>query len=733
MDDIRAASDGSQTDFASSVESALYRRRMTAYEQSRTDTKYTKKTQKEIDNPEYLEDYVDEEGVLFEGNLGSFKFEQLGPKKAMTTSRAEFKNFLDHSVASQWYYDGIKPSVSAAMEKLNMLIGERSTTAPLADEFAAKQALKNAESIIKDVFVSNPIWGQMHGFSTLSPEMRATQLGDWFASKFGADGPHVEKLFNVVLSNESMAKNPAKFNRTVAELYSNWKLGNLGTEEFKAPKGLEQLYLDAKNVLSGRRPSLKRSEHLPLLNVRETNAPSTPMGAGKKSGSIAEDVIKLIDDNEAPADKSKKWPYNNTYKIEGCTVELTDADGVLFLENISADNGIGKGAGTRAMTKLTEYADTLGAPMELKAQPFPNPKDRDSMGLIDLVTFYEKFGFEAVEEEGGYVIMKREARTPTSPPESAPKSGIPSGETVAPKPEQVKEPTTQSSATLKVKKKQALPSENFMNDVTGGANNFAEEIDGNKFRLVPQKWGDIVEIHPLSMADSPKYIEVLSEAADKNGVTLKAQFKGPKGAIKETPKPIKIDTSKFTKNAKASGLVDDVVNGNSVGATFNNDGTEYNAGGLVVPIRSVDNITAAELTPERIAEFLNEKNEFISSDKFRVGIYHFDGQDRYSIDLNLLVDQSDKQLAMDIAKWCKQKAVFDMAVKDDILTGLSGENTVKLTAEQSRILAAAVENGELPGFMNPKNVIDNYVANGFRAHQTPDGTIKLIRNPQIGD
>ena len=934
MEDIRAAASGERSSFAESTEQALLNRRLTAHSQSVSDVRYTRKTPAELNSPEFIDDVVDEDGAFFKGDLGSFKYEKMDPRKAKTTSRREFRNYLDHAVAGQWYYGGAKPTPEMAAELMNKIVGQRASTAPLEDAFSAKVALKNAEGILRDVFASNPIWDKAHGFLSLSPEMRASQLGDWFSTKFGADGVHVEKLFNLVAEHPELTKNPARFNRVLGELYANWKLGNLGAEGFKPSPALETLYRDASNMMSGRMPSLKRSSYLPELDMNKNVDGDLIPGAiegplrskrGITTGDArhrikamddqdrrdllaslepAQQALFLITENERPADPNHPYARSangmdryspldfahlqpdatSVYSIEGCTVELgthEDARGklVLYVHTFESNSGVGKGAGTRAMIRMCEYADKVDSPMELMACPFPNPKDGNRMDLETLVGWYERFGFQPLEEVDpaqGSCDMRREPNEQALPQQKAPlgplriraKSGVstPSGSytglnerqplpgTLAMRDIRTNEKkaphvwpqkkanfahTVQIGGTRVQVERQdggealfihdimadwgsrrgdgtaamkkileyadkhgarvelnATPTHNIadqttiplsklidwyesMGFVVEGPNEhkngvymsrvpnsdsvsarrsttpdvdrFFERLTGDKgtsgaitlrnevhhIAREPNAPGEVIAGH-LRDTTIPKQLGKIVKTADITHVTMRATLRQPVGwKPPEAPPAIDVDTHSFVKNAKATGLVDKVLSGEEIGATFNNDGTKYTGDGLVVPIRSIDDVKAADLTPEKIASFLRDKAPYISSDAFRVGIYHFPNEDRYSIDLNLLVEQKDKSLAMKVADWCRQKSVFDMSDYSEIPTGHNGKDTRKLSAWHSRLLAQEIERGQLPQFMEaPRNQVEAYIAEGFQplpSRNNADdirGIIHLRRTPQ---
>ena len=108
------------------------------------------------------------------------------------------------------------------------------------------------------------------------------------------------------------------------------------------------------------------------------------------------------------------------------------------------------------------------------------------------------------------------------------------------------------------------------------------------------------------------------------------------------------------------------------GATFNQDGTKYDGGGVVLPIAS-ENIKASELTPERIEAFKKKYAKHMGSGS-KVGIYKFPGQDQVSIDLNVIVPKGQRKRALEIGKKLGQESLFDLDTFENLKTGETGAN-----------------------------------------------------------
>ena len=107
------------------------------------------------------------------------------------------------------------------------------------------------------------------------------------------------------------------------------------------------------------------------------------------------------------------------------------------------------------------------------------------------------------------------------------------------------------------------------------------------------------------------------------------------------------------------------------GATFNQDGTVYNDGGLVVPIAST-NVPLNLLTDEKIENFKKKYADYMGPAS-KIGIYKFPGQNMASIDLNVIAPNEKKQDALIIAKRLGQESLFDLDTFENIKTGESGQ------------------------------------------------------------
>ena len=113
------------------------------------------------------------------------------------------------------------------------------------------------------------------------------------------------------------------------------------------------------------------------------------------------------------------------------------------------------------------------------------------------------------------------------------------------------------------------------------------------------------------------------------------------------------------------------------GATFNRDGSEYDEGGLVVPILSED-MKQDEINLQRILSFIKKHEDIIESNlgiqgenKIKIGLYKFPNQNKVSIDLNFIGDHERKNFFIDLAKQMNQEALYDLDTQQYIKTGLN--------------------------------------------------------------
>lgn len=161
-------------------------------------------------------------------------------------------------------------------------------------------------------------------------------------------------------------------------------------------------------------------------------------------------------------------------------------------------------------------------------------------------------------------------------------------------------------------------------------------------------------------------------------------------------KPI-IATNTATEVQRVKSLTQDAEDG----ATLNLDGTKYEGVGLVVPVDSI-NTTIEELTPEMIADFVEERQEMIGdAGVVKAGIYKFPNSNQVSIDLNVVVPETSREQALEFGKLAGQESLFDLGTFENVKTGATGENPMKFTPEQHREIATALKEGRLPNVFGP--------------------------------
>ena len=138
------------------------------------------------------------------------------------------------------------------------------------------------------------------------------------------------------------------------------------------------------------------------------------------------------------------------------------------------------------------------------------------------------------------------------------------------------------------------------------------------------------------------------------------------------------------------------------GATFNLDGTKYDGVGLVVPMKSLEgNTTQEKLSPEMIGKFTKENEENISDESMvKMGIYKFPDKVDVSVDINIVIPNENRDVALEFGRLIGQKSLFDLSTFEYVETGADGLNPMDLTAEQFREAATSLKNGVMPAFVS---------------------------------
>ena len=147
------------------------------------------------------------------------------------------------------------------------------------------------------------------------------------------------------------------------------------------------------------------------------------------------------------------------------------------------------------------------------------------------------------------------------------------------------------------------------------------------------------------------------------------------------------------------------------GATLNLDGTSYFQKAIVVSVDSIDNVKMEDLTPEFVRKFVVDRLPMINNkNMFKVGLYKFPGENRISLDLNLVLPHRLENLAADVAEELQQHSylVMDPEAANPfrtVKTGATGTSTKKLSPDLVREIASALGNDKLPAFMTQRRIL----------------------------
>jgi len=118
------------------------------------------------------------------------------------------------------------------------------------------------------------------------------------------------------------------------------------------------------------------------------------------------------------------------------------------------------------------------------------------------------------------------------------------------------------------------------------------------------------------------------------------------------------------------------------GVTLDRSGNQYNGGGLVLPLVSI-NTTTDELSVDSLFSFFEQNEEFINlSPKVKVGLYKFPDSNQVSIDMNLIVNPLRAKKALGIAFALGQKNLFSLDSFSYLETGNDGQNPVVPSKDQ---------------------------------------------------
>lgn len=187
---------------------------------------------------------------------------------------------------------------------------------------------------------------------------------------------------------------------------------------------------------------------------------------------------------------------------------------------------------------------------------------------------------------------------------------------------------------------------------------------------------------------------------------------------KDTPNiQFSIDRAKIIANTKAD--VDRVkatpLNEDN-GATFNLDGTTYTGGGLGVTIASYSppegggKIDLAKLTPKLIGDYVVSQESKIGGELVKPGIYKFKGENKASIDLNIIIPKKYKDVALEFGRLAGHESLFDHDTMLPVPTGATGDNPIQFTDEEFREIAQSLQEGKLPQAVITDRALETGVA-----------------------
>lgn len=135
------------------------------------------------------------------------------------------------------------------------------------------------------------------------------------------------------------------------------------------------------------------------------------------------------------------------------------------------------------------------------------------------------------------------------------------------------------------------------------------------------------------------------------------------------------------------------------GATFNLDGTKYDGEGLLIPVASL-NVKASELTPQKMASFLAANKKKIGNNKFKIGLFKFEGQDQISIDINIVVDPKFEKQALAVARAAGQYSIYNIGAGEEVKTGQDGNNPVKYSDQEVINITDSLLKGDIHSDIN---------------------------------
>ena len=216
-----------------------------------------------------------------------------------------------------------------------------------------------------------------------------------------------------------------------------------------------------------------------------------------------------------------------------------------------------------------------------------------------------------------------------------------------------------------------------------------EQISPDTFKLSNPK-----QIHKLRNDVAGRNYEVVE---NEDGTVTLSKGK-PSFNVSESKTEFSIQEGTATEVDRIKNLSKESEDG----ATFNQDGTKYDGGGLVLPIAS-ENLKASELTPDRIEAFKKKHAKYLGAGS-KIGIYKFPGKDEASIDLNVIVPSNKRKRAVEIGKKLGQESLFDLDTFENVKTGETGTNPKTIGPSAAKRIADEFKEEDRAGIASPEDL-----------------------------
>jgi len=136
------------------------------------------------------------------------------------------------------------------------------------------------------------------------------------------------------------------------------------------------------------------------------------------------------------------------------------------------------------------------------------------------------------------------------------------------------------------------------------------------------------------------------------------------------------------------------------GATLNLDGTTYTGGGLVVPTAS-ENLSQGLISTDGLYDFMVANQGKISNDTFKIGLYRFKDKEEVSYDLNIVIPNEYRDVALEFGRFAGQESLFDLDTFENIKTGATGTNPLTFQDAEYASIAQDLSQGKLPSVAQP--------------------------------